>query len=550
MAQKSDSALNTQALIIKNETVNDANTADRIGTMYVDIISSKINNDQIGVTVAALAGPAFTGTPTAPTASPGTNSTQLATTAYADTGLALRLLKSGDTMTGNLAMSNNKVTGLAAASANGEAVRYEQITPLATLASPAFTGTPTAPTQSALDNSTKLATTAYVDTAVATATPNGTASVRGLNRLYTATGSNTDGSMDQNSTTLALNLRLLLAGGTMSGNIAMGGNKVTGLAAAASPGEAVRYEQITPLATLASPALTGTPTAPTASPGTNSTQVATTAYTDAAAGLRVLKAGDTMSGNLAMGTNKVTGLGAASANGDAVRFEQVISAFAVLTDGSGVTWDMNNSQTPQAQLTTTNTSITFTLNNVKVGAQGVLKLITSTASAITINLPAGLTHKRFNTTFSSFTFPAATGKEYYLSFKVSAGSPNIIEWDIPVYAPKIIQLAASDETTPLTTGVNKFTFRMPYAMVITDIRASLTAAQTSGSILTVDVNESGSTILGTKLTIDNNEKTSVTAATPPAFSDVNLAEDAEITIDIDQIGNGTAAGLKITLYGV
>ena len=37
----------------------------------------------------------------------------------------------------------------------------------APLASPAFTGNPTATTQSANDNSTKLATTAYVDTALA-----------------------------------------------------------------------------------------------------------------------------------------------------------------------------------------------------------------------------------------------------------------------------------------------------------------------------------------------------------------------------------------------
>ena len=44
---------------------------------------------------------------------------------------------------------------------------------------------------------------------------------------------------------------------------------------------------------------------------------------------KVARAGDTMSGNLAMGANKVTGLGAATVNGDAVRFEQ-----AVFTDGS------------------------------------------------------------------------------------------------------------------------------------------------------------------------------------------------------------------------
>jgi len=57
------------------------------------------------------------------------------------------------------------------------------------------------------------------------------------------------------------------------------------------------------------------------------------------------------------------------------------------------------------------------------------------------------------------------------------------------------------------------------------------------------------TILSTKLTIDNTEKTSTTAATAAVISDTALADDAEITIDIDQIGDGTAKGLKITLIG-
>lgn len=43
----------------------------------------------------------------------------------------------------------------------------------APLASPALTGSPTAPTQSANDNSTKIATTAYVDAAVTAASPSG-----------------------------------------------------------------------------------------------------------------------------------------------------------------------------------------------------------------------------------------------------------------------------------------------------------------------------------------------------------------------------------------
>lgn len=110
-------------------------------------------------------------------------------------------------------------------------------------------------------------------------------------------------------------------------------------------------------------------------------------------------------------------------------------------------------------------------------------------------------------------------------------------------------IAASDETTALTTGTAKVTFRMPYAFTLTGVRGSLTTAQTSGTIFTVDVNEAGTTILSTKLTIDNTEKTSATAATAAVISDTALADDAEITIDIDQIGDGTAKGLKVYLIG-
>jgi hypothetical protein len=119
----------------------------------------------------------------------------------------------------------------------------------------------------------------------------------------------------------------------------------------------------------------------------------------------------------------------------------------------------------------------------------------------------------------------------------------------PQTLPIEIQLAASDETTALTAGTNKVTFRLPVAFTLTAVRASLTTAQASGSIFTVDINQSGSSVLGTKLTIDNTEKTSVTAATPATITTSALTDDSEITIDIDQIGNGTATGLKITLIG-
>ena len=123
------------------------------------------------------------------------------------------------------------------------------------------------------------------------------------------------------------------------------------------------------------------------------------------------------------------------------------------------------------------------------------------------------------------------------------------EW-LLARAKQCIPVACSDETTALTVGNGKVTFRMPFPMTLTSVRASLTTAQASGSVFTVDINEGGTSILSTKLTIDNTEKTSTTAMTAAVISYAALADDAEITIDIDQIGDGTAKGLKVYLIGV
>ncbi len=113
-----------------------------------------------------------------------------------------------------------------------------------------------------------------------------------------------------------------------------------------------------------------------------------------------------------------------------------------------------------------------------------------------------------------------------------------------------IPVAVGDEVSALTTGTGKVTFRMPFGMQLTEIRGSLTTAATGGTLLTVDVNESGSTILSTKLTFDASEKTTKTAATPAVISDAALADDAEITIDIDAVGSTLpGAGLKVYLIG-
>ena len=116
--------------------------------------------------------------------------------------------------------------------------------------------------------------------------------------------------------------------------------------------------------------------------------------------------------------------------------------------------------------------------------------------------------------------------------------------------PVTIGIACSDETTALTTGTAKATFRMPHAMTLTSVRASVGTAP-AGSTIIVDINEGGSTIMTTnKLSIDAGEKTSTTAATAAGITDTSLADDAEITIDIDQVGSTTAgAGLKVWLIG-
>jgi hypothetical protein len=110
-----------------------------------------------------------------------------------------------------------------------------------------------------------------------------------------------------------------------------------------------------------------------------------------------------------------------------------------------------------------------------------------------------------------------------------------------------LMIALGDETAAITTGLAKVTFRMPYAFTLTAVRASLTTASSSG-VPTFDINETGVSVLSTKLTIDASEKTSTTAATAAVISDAALADDAEITIDVDVAGTG-AAGAKIYLIG-
>ena len=88
-----------------------------------------------------------------------------------------------------------------------------------------------------------------------------------------------------------LALKLALAGGTMSGAIAMGSQKITGLAAPTSDNDAARKK-----------------------------------YVDDGLALKLALAGGTMSGAIAMGTQKITGMGDPTAAQDAATKTYVDSA--------------------------------------------------------------------------------------------------------------------------------------------------------------------------------------------------------------------------------
>lgn len=112
----------------------------------------------------------------------------------------------------------------------------------------------------------------------------------------------------------------------------------------------------------------------------------------------------------------------------------------------------------------------------------------------------------------------------------------------------VIVLACSDETADLATGTARVTFRMPWAATLTAVRLSVNTAPT-GSALIVDVNEGGASVFSTRPQIDASAKTSVGSTVTPVISDASLAADAEITVDIDQVGSTIKGkGLKVALY--
>jgi len=111
---------------------------------------------------AALASPALTGTPTAPTATAATNTTQIATTAFVTTADNLKANLASPTFTGTpAAPTATAATNTTQIATTAFVTTADNLK--ANLASPALTGTPTAPTASVATNTTQIATTAFVN---------------------------------------------------------------------------------------------------------------------------------------------------------------------------------------------------------------------------------------------------------------------------------------------------------------------------------------------------------------------------------------------------
>ena len=280
----------TAALALKAPLASPALT----GTPTVPTAAPATNTTQAAstafVTAAAalkanLASPTFTGTPEVPTATPGTSTTQAASTAFVTTAIGLvttALLTyaplaspafTGVPTTPSPPVGDNTQKVPSTSWVKKEisdavaAVTGVDMSSYALLASPTFTGTPTAPTQAAGNNTTRLATTAFVTAAVA-----------------------------------AINLApyALLASPTFTGvpaaPTASAGTNSTQLATTAFVTSAVGAINLTPYAPLASPTFTGTPAVPTATAGTNTTQVASTAFVSAGLALKANLAGPTFTG--------------------------------------------------------------------------------------------------------------------------------------------------------------------------------------------------------------------------------------------------------------
>ena len=244
---------------------SDPTTATALAAVQADVNQNEADADTAIALKADIAGPTFTGTPAAPTASAGTNTTQLATTAFVTTAVGNVI----DSAPGALDTLNELAAAL------GDDANF------ATTITNSIAAVQSDVDQNEVDSdAAEAALSGRIDTLEADPTT-ATAVALKLNASAVSTFGGTlvdDADAGAARTTLGL-------------------GSVDNTADAAKPVSTATQNALNLKANLASPALTGTPTAPTAAADTNTTQVATTAYVqteltalvgDAPAGLNTL----------------------------------------------------------------------------------------------------------------------------------------------------------------------------------------------------------------------------------------------------------------------
>ena len=131
------------------------------------------------------------------------------------------------------------------------------------------------------------------------------------------------------------------------------------------------------------------------------------------------------------------------------------------------------------------------------------------------------------------TVPAMPNDEAAGAFASTVVQRNDVEYCRDLYV---------DSTADMATGTAKATLYLPglKEFTVTGVRAYVNTVATGATLLTVDINEAGTSIISTKLTFDASELSTMTAATPVIISDHTIAAGAKITFDVDAVGNTTA----------
>jgi fibronectin-binding autotransporter adhesin len=178
----------------------------------------------------------------------------------------------------------------------------------ANINSPSLTGTPLAPTASASTNTTQIATTAFVSTAVSNLVDSAPGTLDTLNELAAALGDDPDFAT---TITNSIATKLPLAGGTMTGNITLAGAPSANLhpATKAYTDTADALKLNLSGGTMSGAIAMGTSKITGMGDPTSNQDASTKAYTDTQRDTRLALSGGTMSGAIAMGTNKITGAG-------------------------------------------------------------------------------------------------------------------------------------------------------------------------------------------------------------------------------------------------